>query len=171
MASTREKPLHPPVLEELRGGDRARARLDISLEAVQDGVDLPDRGVAPVHLLGEIAHARGVLTVLAEEVGRMHQHTARARGGVVDRVTGARLQDAHQRVDDLRRREELARLGASVVGEMLDQVLIGAPQHVGRDASIREVVLVEVLDERVDDLVRDERLARAVRGGAGSSPQ
>ena len=99
------------------------------------------------------------MALLAEEVGRVHEHPARARGGVVDRVAGARLQDADKRVDHFGRCEELARLGAGVVGELLDQVLVGAAEHVGRNAAVREVVLVEVLDERVDDLVRNERLA------------
>ena len=83
---------------------------------------------------------------------------------------GLRLEDAHQGVHDLRRGEELARLGAGVVGELLDEVLVGAAQDVGRHALVREVVLVEVLDERVDDLVRDERLAASRRARAGSSP-
>ena len=163
--------LHPPVFEELRVGDRARAGLDVGLEAVQHGVDLADGGVAPVHLLREVAGAGGVVAVLAQVVGRVHQHAARAGGRVVDRVARARLEDAHERVDDLRRGEELARLGARVVGELLDEVLVGAAEHVGRNALVREVVLVEVLDERVDDLVRDERLAASRRARAGSSPR
>lgn len=65
----------------------------------------------------------------------------------------------NQRVDDLGRGEELARLGAGGGGELLDQVLGGAAEHVGRDALVREVERLEVLDECVDDLVRDERLA------------
>jgi hypothetical protein len=95
----------------------------------------------------------------------VHQHAAAAAGGVVDRVAGLRLQDAHQRVHHLGRGEELAGLGAGVVGELLDQILVGAAEHVGRHALVREVMGVEVLDQRVDHLVRNQRLATAVRRG------
>ena len=160
----RELP-HPPVFEELRVGDRARAGLDVGFEAVQHGVDLADRGVAPVHLLREVAGAGGVVALLAEVVGRVHQHAARTGGGVVNRVARTRFENAHEGVHDFRRREELARLGARVVRELLDEVLVGPAQDVRRDALVRKVVLVEVRDERVDDLVRDERLAGAVGRG------
>ncbi len=72
----------------------------------------------PHHFLGEVACACGVLAPLAQEIGRVHQHAARAGGRVVDRVSGAWLKNAHQRVHNLGRREELAGLGAGVVGEL-----------------------------------------------------
>jgi len=122
-------------------------------------------GVAPVHLLREVAGAGGVVALLAEVVGRVHQHAARTGGGVVDRVARARFENAHEGVHDLGRREEFASLGARVVRELLDEVLVRPAENVGRDARVRQVVLVEVLNERVDDLVRDERLAGAIGGG------
>jgi hypothetical protein len=49
--------------------------------------------------------------------------------------------------------------GAGVVRELLYEELVGAAENVGRHALVREIVFVEMLDERVDDLVRDQRLA------------
>ena len=132
---------------------------------MQDRVDLSDRSVIPVHFLRKITSAGRVLAVLAEKVGRMHQHTARAARRIIDCIAGMRLEDAHECVHNFRRREEFASLGAGIVGELLDQVLVGAAQQVRRDVLVREVVPVKVLDERVDHLVRDKRLARAVRSG------
>ena len=106
-----------------------------------------------------------MVAVLAQIVGRVDQHAAGAGGRVVDRVARPGFENANKRVDDLRRGEELAGLGAGVIGELLDEVLIGAAENVGRNALVREIVLVEMLDERVDDLVRDQRLARSVRRG------
>ena len=58
----------------------------------------------------------------------MDQHAAGAAGRVVDGVARLRLQNAHQHVHDFRRGEELARLGAGVVGELLDEVFVGVAQ-------------------------------------------
>ncbi len=102
------------------------------------------------------------MPVFAEVIGGVHEHPAGARGRVVDRIAGARLQDAYQGVHHLRGREELARLCAGVVGELLDEVLVGPAQHIGRHTAVRQVVLVEVLDQRVDDFVGDQRLAGPV---------
>jgi hypothetical protein len=46
LASTKEKRLARPSFEKLRVRDRARTGLDVGLEAVKDGVDLADGGVA-----------------------------------------------------------------------------------------------------------------------------
>ena len=63
-----------------------------------------------------------------------------------------RFEDAHQRVNYLRGREELAGLGTSVVGELLDEVLVGSAQNVGRHAAIRQIVFIEVLNQRMGRL-------------------
>ena len=63
------------------------------------------------------------------------------------------LQDPHQRVHDLRGREELARLRTGVVGELLDEVLVGPAQHIGRHGAVRQIVLIKVLDQRMDDFM------------------
>ena len=114
------EPAHLSVFEKLRVGDGAVTGPDVGFEAVEHRVDLADGGVAPVHLLREVARMGREIPVFAEVVGGVHQHPAGARGRIVDRIAGARMQDAHQGVYHLRGREELARLRTGVVGELLD---------------------------------------------------
>jgi hypothetical protein len=76
------------------------------------------------------------VAVFAEEVGRVDEHAGRAAGGVVDGVAGVGFEDTHQSVVDLGRGEELARLGPGVIGELLDQVLVGSAEHVGRHTAV-----------------------------------
>ena len=86
------------------------------------------------------------IPAFSEVVGDMHKHATGTGGRIVDRVSGARFEDAHQGVHDFRRGEELTRLGARVVGELLDEVFVGTAQDIGGNAVVRQVVLVEVLD-------------------------
>ncbi len=132
---------------------------------MQHGVYLCNSGVAPVHFLGKILSRIGVLAAFAQEVCRMHEHATASASGIVNRVAGVRLQDAHERVHHLRRGEKFARLRAGIICELLDQIFVGVAQHVGRHAGIGEVVSIEVLDQRVHNFVRDERLAAAIRCG------
>ena len=103
---------------------------------MQHGVDLADGSVAPIHLLREVARVGCQISALAEVVGGVHQHAPGAASRIVDRVAGAGFEDAHQGVHDLRRGEEFARLRAGVVGELLDEVLVGPAQDIGGDAGV-----------------------------------
>jgi hypothetical protein len=88
-----------------------------------------------------------VLTAFAQEVHRMHQHVGAAAGGVVNAVAGARLKNAHQGVHHFRWGEKLARLRACVVGNLLDEILVGAAKNIGRHAGVEKVVpIFTVLD-------------------------
>ena len=165
------EPAHLAIFEEQRVGDGAIAGPDVGFEAVEHGIDLADGGVAPVHFLREVARMGRVMPVFAEIVGGVHEHPAGTPGRVVDGIAGTRLQDPHQCVHDLWGRKELARLRAGVVGELLYEVLVGPAQHISRHAAVRQIVLIKVLDQRMDDFIGDQRLAPTRRVRAGSSPR
>ena len=154
-----------PVVEKLRVGDGAGATFDVGLQTVQDRVDLADGEVAPVHLLPKIAGGKGIVSMLAQEICGVDEHAATATGWIVDRVARLRLQHTDEGVHDLRRSKKLARLSASVVGELFDEVFVGTPQDVRGYALVREVDLIEMLDEGVDHFVGDELLGATIGGG------
>ncbi len=133
---------------------------------MQDHVDAGDGVGGPVHLLAAIAHLVGPVAVLDLEIGRVDEHPAAATGRVIHGLAGLRRQDADEDIHDLRRREELARLGARVVGELLDQVFVSAADHIGLDIGVGEVDVgaVEVLDQGADHRIRDQ-LPLSVGGG------
>ena len=99
-------------------GDGAAASLNFRLKPMEDGVDLADGGVAPVHFLGEVAGGGGVMTMLGQVVGGVDQHAEAAGSGIVDGVAGLRLKNPDQGIHDGRRGEEFTGLGAGVVGEL-----------------------------------------------------
>ena len=81
---------------------------------------------------------------------------------VIDHFAQMRLKNPDERVHDVGWCEELARLGARVVRELLDEVLIGPAENVRWNALVRQVMLVEMLDEHVNNLIRDKRLPGSV---------
>ncbi len=85
--------------------------------------------------------------------------------GSVHGIARPGLQHTDKRIDDFGRGEELAGLRPGVVRELLDQIFVGAAENVGRHALVRQIVLAEMLDQRMDDLVGDQRLAGTVRRG------
>src|SRR4051794_21773488 len=105
---------------------------------MKDGVDLTDCRIAPIHLLAEISGCGGMVSVLTDEVSRMHEHPAAAAGGIVDGVTRTRFKNAHERVHYFRRGEEFPRLRARVVGELLDEVLVSPAEDVGWHVLVRQ---------------------------------
>jgi len=54
---------------------------------------------------------------------------------------------------DLGRRKKFTSLRPCVVGKLFDQVFVGAAQHVGRDVPVREIMLIKVLDQCMNDFV------------------
>jgi len=48
---------------------------------------------------------------------------------------------------------------------LLDEVFVSSTEHVRRDALVRKIVFVKMLDQGVDDLVRDKRLPAAIGRG------
>ena len=125
--------------------DAARRRAVTMIDRIKRGEDPVAAAPAPEPTVAD----------LAERYMRVHVEvdcrpkTVETFGRVV------RLQDPHQGVHDLRRREELARLRAGVVGELLYEVLVGPAQHIGRHAAVRQIVLIKVLDQRMHDFIGD----------------
>src|SRR5689334_15954948 len=101
----------------LRIGDGAGSAFDVGLKPVQHGVDLADGEVAPIHFLAEIAGGECNVPVLSEIVGGVNQHTAGAASGIVDGVARPHL-------------------SSGVVGELLDEVLVGPTKHVRRNTLV-----------------------------------
>src|SRR5437016_5805620 len=103
------------MFEELGVSNRASAGLDIGFKTVQYRVDLADGGVAPVHLLGDIARASRVMAMLAQIIRRVNQHATGAGSGIVDRVTGTRFKDSDKRIYDVRRWKEFSGLCTGII--------------------------------------------------------
>ena len=81
-------------------------------------------------------------------VGALDQHAAGANGRVADAHPLGRRQQLDDEPDHHPRRVELAALLAGVVGELLDQVFVGAPEEIGLGhAVVAERDLGEVLDQ------------------------
>ena len=124
------------------------------VDAVQDHVHLADGpGGAVVVLAGQHQVARVAAGLLHELLG-VDQHAARANRGVQDLHAFLGIEEQDQQAIDLGRRVELAALLAGAVGEVLDQVLVGRAQQVGKfEAGVVEGDGVEVLDELNQGLV------------------
>ena len=74
---------------------------------------------------------RGLPPLALDVVGAFDQHAAGAGGRVADAHSFSRRKQLHDEPDDHPRGVELATLLARVVGELLDQVLVGATEEVG----------------------------------------
>ena len=117
-------------------------------QAVEEHVHLADGPGAEVLLLAVEGQVARVAPAPLDEVGALDQHAAGAGGRVADAHAFGRRQQLDDEPDDHPRRVELAPLLAGVVGELLDQVLVGAAEKVGLGhAVVAERDLREVLDE------------------------
>ena len=86
----------------------------------------------------------------------MDKHASGPGSRVIDRFSRLRFQNTDEQVHDFRRREELTRLGPGVVRELLDEVFVSPPQHVGLHAGIGQVDLSPLCYQRVshDSVIR-----------------
>lgn len=114
------------VLQKLRISDGAGSAFDVSLQTMKDRIDFADGEVSPIHLLSAITGGIDAMTVLLQKIRRVDEHAAAAAGGIVNGIAWLGFEDANERVHYLRRSEELARFGASVIGKLLDEILISA---------------------------------------------
>ena len=80
---------------------------------------------------------------VADGVDGLDEHAAGAAGGVDDGLTGLRVEDLHEQVDDVAGGEELAGLLAGRLGELPQQVLIRCAEHVALDVVGVERTAVE----------------------------
>jgi len=97
---------------------------------MEEQVHLGDGGGGEVHLLPVEPQGAGGAPMGADAIDRLDQHAAGPAGRVVDRLTRLGVEHPHDQPDDLARREELARLLAALIREVLEQVLVGLAEHV-----------------------------------------
>src|SRR4051794_31608579 len=102
------------------------------------------------------------MALLPKVVCAVDQHAPATAGGVIDRITRLRLQDAHERVHDLGWCEKLARFCSSIIGELLNEIFVRTAQHIRRNTGIRKIVGVEMLDKGVHHLVWYQGLATTI---------
>ena len=87
------------------------------------------------------------LVVALDELGALHEHAARAAGGVVD-LAVERLDDLDDEPDDRVRREELAAESALGHGEVRQEVLVDQPEGVAGQLAGQRREQPDQLDER-----------------------
>ena len=105
---------------------------DLAFQAVNGEVDLRElrRGlVLLVAVEGDALHR--VLTSVLDEVTGLNEHAARAARGVEDDAV-IRLDHVDDGLHDGRRREELAVVVRALLGELGEEVLVDAPEHIAR---------------------------------------
>ena len=173
--------LAPPLLEreggigddQVEGRQAARARVgedgvaervatldDEVLDAVQQQVHAGHGGRGQVSFLAE---------ELAEECSRVaarlthilhgrQQHAAGAAGRVVHGLALARVEDVHHQPHDAAGGVELPCLLVGRVSELLDQVLVRVAHHVVGDLPVAQQERGEMLDEVLEQLVRQPLL-------------
>ena len=103
---------------------------------------------AEVLLLAVQRQVARIALLPLDVVGALDQHAAGAGGRIADAHPLGRRQQLDDQLDDHPRRVELAALLAGIVGELLDQVLVGAAEQVRLcHAVVAERDLGEVLDQ------------------------
>ena len=137
-----------PLIYQLRVPDRV-ALLDPGVgQPVEQHVHLADGPGAEVLLLAVERQVARIAPVPLDVMGALDQHAARAGGRVADAHPFGRRQQLDDQLDDHPRRVELPALLARVVGELLDQVFVGAAEEVGLGhVIVAERDLREVLDQ------------------------
>jgi hypothetical protein len=132
-------------------------------DAVQNHVHAADRPGAAIQLLPKEAQILRVAAIFGHILLRLNQHAARTDGGVVDFHTLRWLDQVDQCAHHFGGRIELAALLARAVGKILDQILVGRAEQVGKlERAGVEWDGVEVLDERHQRAVVHRLLAHAL---------
>ena len=107
-----------------------------------------------------------VAALLLHVLGGVDQHPAGPGRGVADAHPLLRLQQLYDEAHHLAGRVELAALLAGVVGELVDQVLVGVAQHVAgvylavAQVGVAEVQAGEVVEELADKALPVGRAAQ-----------
>ena len=148
------------LVHELRVPDRV-ALFDPGVgQAVEQHVHLADGPRAEVLLLPVERQVARVAALPLDVVGALDQHAAGAGGRVADAHPFGGRQQIDDELDDHPRGVELPALLARVVGELLDQVLVGAAEQVGLGHSVvAERDLREMLDQAREHRVAVPRVA------------
>ncbi len=142
------------------------ALLDLTLDAADGQVHLgqPPGGVVRLLAVNRDVGTSAAAVAVAGRVGtdeldRLHEHAAGAAAGVVD-AAAVGLEHLDQQFDDTTRGEELTTLLALGAGELRQEVLVHAAEHVFGAGGL--VANLDVADQ-VDQLPK----ARLVERGAG----
>ena len=144
------------AVEEGRVAQRVAAHDLEILDAVQEQVHPGDgRGgevlLLPVQLAPQTLH---VAMLLFDVLHGGQQHAAGAAGRVVDGLALLGVEHVDHQPHDAARGVELAGLLVGGVGELLDQVLVGVAEQVGLDALVAQRQLGEVLDQVLEQGIR-----------------
>ena len=114
--------------------------VDVALQAVHGEVHVGEADRRRVLLHAEERRPFGRVEVHAfDEVRALHEHPARAAGRV-EHPAVVRLDDVDDGLDQRDRREELAAVMRLLVGELGEEVLVDAPEHVAVRAPQGRVV-------------------------------
>ena len=154
------------VAEEKRGAAQGIAAHDLEVRrAVQEKIHAGDGGGGEVFLLTvELAPERAVVAVgFLHMLDALDEHAAGAAGWVVEGLAFAGIEDVHHESHDRARGVELARLLVRGVGELLDEILIRLPQHIRLRRRVPEREPREVLDEILEQRIREPVLVRPLR--------
>ena len=120
------------------------------VDVVEEQGHLADGPGAQVLFLSVQAEVLRLATVVDDVVGTLDQHAARSTGRITDAHSFFGSEQLDQQPHHLGRRIELTALFARVVGELLNQVFIGAPEHVRfRQRGVAQIDLGEVLNQLV----------------------
>ena len=128
---------------------------DVALEAVHREVHAAEAAglVGLLDAVDRRARAAGFFWCSATNRARLHEHAARAAGGVEDAAV-ERLDHLDDQPDDAARRVELAAPLALGRGELAEEVLVDAPEGVALDAG-RDLgdLLEQLLEQRAGEEV------------------
>ena len=129
-------------------------------QAVEQQVQLADGQRPQVALLPVEHQVADVAAPFLHVLGGVDQHPAGPGGGVADAHPLLRLQQLDDQPHHLAGCVELAALLAGVVGELVDEVLVGVAQHVaGVHLAVAQVGVAEVQPGEVVQELADEALA------------
>ena len=129
-------------------------------QAVEQQVQFADGQRSQVALLPVEHQVADVAAPLLNVLGGIDQHPAGPGGWVADAHPLLRLQQLHYEPDDLSGRVEFAALLAGIVGELVNQVLVGIAQHVaGVHLPVPQVLVAEVQPRKVVEELADEAFA------------
>ena len=118
-------------------GDGLVAGPDPALQPVHGEIDLGElRGGLVLLVAVERDPFHRVLARVLDEMARLHEHAARAAGGVEDDAV-IRLDHVHDGLDDRGRRKELAVVVRALLGELGQEVFVDAAEHVARGRAQR----------------------------------
>ena len=133
---------------------------------MEQQVQLADGQGSQVALLAVQRQVAGIAAPFPDILGGVNQHSGGTGGGVADAHTFLWFQQLHDESHDLARGVELAAFLAGVVGELVDEILVGVSQHVASAAvvatqvGVPKVQVTEVVNQAANDALPVGRAAQ-----------